>query len=160
MRRNIRRRRRVDQAIARSRKVHGKANPSNRRLARALADAGMSAFLREPEWQCAKRGVVVLRAPANFPSTQLGARCGNRRAKGLSLKARTYECQFCGWVGDRDLNAAINLAELAAAYPASTKAFGADKNAAPGEAAGAGKRVSGKGKPQPCRSRRGRCDCM
>ena len=121
----------------------------NRRLARALADAGMSAFLRELEWQYAKRGILMQHAPAHFSSTQLCARCGNRPAVRLSLKVRTYECQFCGWVCDRDLNAAINLAGLAAAHPASTKARGANKTAAPCEAAGAVKRVSEKGQSQP-----------
>ena len=50
----------------------------NRRLAKALTDAAVGGFLRELEWQCAKRGVLLLKAGLWFPSTQLCARCGGR----------------------------------------------------------------------------------
>ena len=48
----------------------------NHRLAKALSDAAVSGFLRELEWQCVKRGVLLLKAGRWFPSTQICAGCG------------------------------------------------------------------------------------
>ena len=93
----------------------------NRNLARSLSDAGLGGLLAEIKWQCAKRGVKLIEAPRNFASTQICARCGGRPERRLSLSARIYRCGHCGWVADRDYNAALNLAALAAACPASIK---------------------------------------
>ena len=88
----------------------------NRRLAKALSDAAISGLLREIKWQCAKRGVKVIEAGRNFPSTQICARCGSRPAARLDLSVRVYRCGKCGWTADRDANAAINLKQLAPAF--------------------------------------------
>ena len=88
----------------------------NRNLARSLSDAGLGGLLAEIKWQCAKRGVILTEAPRNYASTQICARCGKRPKRRLSLAVRTYRCQHCGWVADRDYNAALNLAALAPAY--------------------------------------------
>jgi putative transposase len=45
---------------------------------------------------------------------------------GLTLSDRTFHCQSCGLVLDRDLNAAINLAKLAGSSSASRNACGAE----------------------------------
>lgn len=46
-----------------------------------------------------------------FPSTQLCSNCGNRKTGSdkLKLSNRTYKCDKCGLVIDRDLNSAYNL---------------------------------------------------
>ncbi|MCY4554280.1 MAG: transposase, partial [Candidatus Poribacteria bacterium] len=41
--------------------------------------------------------------------------CGQKSPKKLSLAIRTFNCQFCGTVLDRDHNAAINILLRAAA---------------------------------------------
>ena len=46
-----------------------------------------------------------------YPSTQICSVCGKRGPK-LTLEQRTFVCRHCGAVIDRDLNAAINLANL------------------------------------------------
>ena len=88
----------------------------NRNLARSLSDAGLGGLLAEIKWQCAKRGVRLIEAPRNYASTQICARCGGRPERRLTLSARIYRCGHCGWVADRDYNAALNLAALAPAY--------------------------------------------
>ena len=60
----------------------------NRRLAKALSDAGMGGFLAELDWQCAKRGVRLVKAGRMFPSTQLCARCGERPDERIDLSVR------------------------------------------------------------------------
>ena len=156
----LRRLRRVDKAIARSRSVHGKSSNSNRRerlyasrrrlharvvnvrsdhhhkattaiaksagcvvvetlnvagmmmnrrLARAIADAGMSGFLTKLEYKCAWYGAEFDKADRWFASSKLCSRC-NWRNDDLALSDREWRCGGCGIWNDRDANAADNLA--------------------------------------------------
>jgi putative transposase len=58
-------------------------------------------------------GIPVMKAPRNFPSTQLCSSCGKRNEHMKNnLKERTFKCEFCGHTLDRDLNASKNLAQL------------------------------------------------
>ncbi|KEZ37758.1 putative transposase DNA-binding domain [Frankia sp. CeD] len=61
----------------------------------------------------------------------------------LTLSERTFTCQSCGLVGDRDLNAAVNLSNLVAASTSETvNARGADRKT-PSAGRAAGKREPG-----------------
>ncbi len=85
----------------------------NRRLAKALSDASLSGFLTMLRYKAEARGVEIIEAPSNFPSSKTCSACGNKKTK-LSLSERTYHCEACGVGIDRDLNAAHNLRNLAA----------------------------------------------
>src|SRR5262249_21024047 len=50
-----------------------------------------------------------------YPSSKTCSSCGTVKTK-LALHERTYTCTTCGLVLDRDVNAARNLAALAAQY--------------------------------------------
>jgi putative transposase len=82
----------------------------NRRLARAVSDAGFSEIRRQVEYKSAWRGGRVIVADRWFASSKTCSGCGVVRAK-LLLSERTYICVACGLVIDRDENAAQNLAE-------------------------------------------------
>ena len=56
----------------------------NRRLARAIADAGMSGFLDKLAYKCLWYGAEYVKADRWFPSSQLCAHCGWRNG-GLEL---------------------------------------------------------------------------
>ena len=43
-----------------------------------------------------------------YPSSKMCSKCGNVKAE-LGLSERTYQCEACGNVLDRDLNAALNI---------------------------------------------------
>ncbi len=112
----------------------------NRRLARALADAGFSEFRRQLAYKCRWYGSQLMVADRWFPSSKTCSSCGAVKAE-LPLRERTYRCESCGLVLDRDLNAAINLAGWA--YPAVTAsaaetrtACGADCKTGPRPAGG------------------------
>ena len=83
----------------------------NRRLARAVSDAGMNGFISKLKYKCAAHGVRFVRADRWFASTKLCCGCG--RVQAMPLNVRTYSCD-CGMVLDRDLNAARNLERYAA----------------------------------------------
>jgi putative transposase len=83
----------------------------NRHLARRLADAGFGELRRQLTYKCAWAGGRLVQADTFYPSSKTCSGCGYVKAK-LPLSERTYRCQHCGLVADRDLNAARNLAQL------------------------------------------------
>jgi putative transposase len=84
----------------------------NRRLARHVAGVGMAELRRQIEYKAHWSGVHVHIADRWYPSSKTCSACGVVKAK-LRLSERTFRCDACGLVLDRDLNAARNLAALA-----------------------------------------------
>ena len=80
----------------------------NRRLARAIADAGMSGFLARLEYKCLWYGAEYVKADRWFASSKLCAHCGWRNEY-LTLSEREWWCGGCGVPNNRDYNAALNL---------------------------------------------------
>jgi transposase len=85
---------------------------AKRSLARAVADAAMGQLLTFLKNKMASAGGQVFIASRWFPSTKRCSGCGHVK-KRMPLKHRTYQCLACGLVIDRDLNAALNLAQFA-----------------------------------------------
>jgi putative transposase len=83
----------------------------NRRLARAITDSGMGQVRRLLGYKCPWAGGRLVEADTFFASSKTCSGCGAVKAK-LSLAERTFRCQACGLVVDRDVNAARNLATL------------------------------------------------
>ena len=159
----LKRLRRLDKAIARSRNVHGRSSHSNRRerlyarrrrlharvvnvrndnhhkattaiaksggrvvvetlnvsgmmrnrkLARAIADAGMSGFLSKLEYKCGWYGAEYVKADRWYASSKLCAHCGWKN-EDLALSDREWRCGGCGALNERDLNAADEFKQLA-----------------------------------------------
>lgn len=85
---------------------------ANRKRARAVADAAMGQLLTFLKNKMASAGGQVFIASRWFPSTKRCSGCGYVK-KRMPLKHRTYQCLTCGLLIDRDLNAALNLAQFA-----------------------------------------------
>ncbi|NER92370.1 MAG: transposase [Symploca sp. SIO1B1] len=78
----------------------------NRHLAKSISDAGWSRFRQWLDYFGYKYGkVTVAVAPHN--TSQNCSNCGEKVQK--SLSNRTHVCRECGFVKDRDVNAAINI---------------------------------------------------
>lgn len=90
------------------------------RLAKSVLDAGWSAFLNILTCKAESAGGVVIRVNPRF-TTQACSRCGELVQKSLSV--RTHICPHCGFVADRDVNAARNILQ-AGAPPSGTLADG------------------------------------
>lgn len=102
----------------------------NRRLARRIADAGFGEIRRQLDYKTRQRHATrTIVANRWYPSSKTCSGCGAAKAK-LPLHVRTYECDACGLVIDRDDNAALNLAALAAACVTGPGVAG-DQNTAP-----------------------------
>ncbi|MDD2729532.1 RNA-guided endonuclease TnpB family protein [Malikia sp.] len=84
----------------------------NRSLARSIADMGFFEFRRQLDYKAAMRGGQVIVADRWYPSSKTCSGCGHRLDE-LPLSAREWTCPHCGANHDRDVNAAINLRNLA-----------------------------------------------
>lgn len=82
----------------------------NRKLAKSISDAAWSAFRDWLEYFGRVFGVVTVAVPPHYTSQDC-SNCGEVIKK--SLSQRTHKCSHCGFVLDRDWNAAINILELA-----------------------------------------------
>ncbi|MFH8620513.1 RNA-guided endonuclease InsQ/TnpB family protein [Streptomyces vietnamensis] len=82
------------------------------RLAKSVHDAGWSAFVTMLEYKAAKFGRSFLRIGRFEPTSQVCSQCGVKDGP-KPLHIRVWECGACGAVLDRDINAAINIAEAA-----------------------------------------------
>jgi putative transposase len=112
----------------------------NRRLARAVADAGFGEIRRQLAYKTTWNGGTLTVADRWFPSSKTCSGCGVVKAK-LRLSERVFTCTTCGLVLDRDENAAINLASLvkhvvAGSGPETQNGRGADPKTRPVRAGG------------------------
>ncbi|MGI2902366.1 RNA-guided endonuclease InsQ/TnpB family protein, partial [Tolypothrix sp. VBCCA 56010] len=87
---------------------------ANHKLAQSITDCGFYEFRRQLEYKSKKFVAVLILADRWYPSSKTCSNCGCKKET-LTLKERVFKCGHCGFVIDRDLNAAINLSRLAKA---------------------------------------------
>ncbi|MXN79240.1 IS200/IS605 family element transposase accessory protein TnpB [Burkholderia sp. 4701] len=80
----------------------------NRRLAKAIADAGWSEFVRQLTYKAKWYGRTLIGIDRWYPSSKRCSDCGHTVAS-LPLKVRAWDCPECGITHDRDINAARNV---------------------------------------------------
>lgn len=86
---------------------------ANHKLAGAVSDTNFYEFRRQLEYKAKKFGSVVILADRFYPSSKTCSSCGVMQ--NMPLKVRTFDCENCGIIIDRDLNASINLSKLGCA---------------------------------------------
>ena len=79
----------------------------NRCLSKAVASQKFYEFRTRLKAKCDENGIELRVADRFYPSSKTCHHCGSVR-KNLKLSDRIYRCE-CGYVADRDLNAALNL---------------------------------------------------
>ena len=102
--------------------LHVAGMVKNHRLAKSIADAAFGEFRRQLEYKAARTGARLHVVDRWYRSSKTCSGCGRVKAK-LSLSERTYRCDGCGLVLDRDLNAAINIC-VAGSAPETLNAHG------------------------------------
>jgi putative transposase len=113
--------RRYETVIAEDLNVAGMIR--NRHLARAITDQGLGTARRMLAYKTTWNGGRLIIAGRWFPSSKACSGCGAAKAK-LALSERTYRCDRCDLVMDREVNAASNLLHLAASGAGSINACG------------------------------------
>ncbi|MDD2288692.1 MAG: transposase [Bacteroidales bacterium] len=85
----------------------------NKHLSKAIQQQGLYEFKRQMQYKCEFNGIEFIECDKWYPSSKTCSECGHIK-KNLSLSERTYICEECGCIIDRDLNAAINLSRYSA----------------------------------------------
>jgi len=90
--------------------LHLKGLFKNHCLAQALSDVSLGRLLKLLEGKVPAHGGKLVKVGRFFPSSQLCHCCGTRKTD-LTLGDRIFRCPnvACGYVGDRDFNAAQNI---------------------------------------------------
>jgi len=78
------------------------------KLGKSILDAAFGEFRRQVEYKAAWSGKLLSVIGRFFPSSKLHRTCGTIKAD-LTLSDRTWVCEGCGGVVDRDKNAAENI---------------------------------------------------
>lgn len=91
-------------------------------LAKSVMDSSFGEFRRQLEYKTTRTGARLNIVDRWYPSSKTCSGCGRVKTK-LSLSERTYSCEHCGLVIDRDLNAAINI-NVAGSAPETLNAHG------------------------------------
>jgi putative transposase len=73
---------------------------------------GFSEFRRQLEYKAAQRGKTVIVVNRWYPSSKACSACGYTMRK-MPLSVREWTCPACHTHHDRDVNAAINLRQVA-----------------------------------------------
>jgi len=84
----------------------------NRRLSRSISDMGFFEFRRQLEYKADMRGGQVVVADRWFASSKTCSNCGYKEDE-LPLSVRQWQCPECGTTHGRDINAAVNLRNMA-----------------------------------------------
>lgn len=81
----------------------------NRHLAKDISDASWNMFLNMLDYKLKMLGRTLELVPAHYTSQRCSS-CGELVQKSLSV--RTHLCPYCGFIADRDINAALNILRL------------------------------------------------
>ncbi len=80
----------------------------NRRLSKAIQEQCFYEWIRQMEYKCEWNGIKFIQADRFYPSSKTCHNCGCVKSD-LKLRDRTFVCHECGYIEDRDYNAALNL---------------------------------------------------
>jgi putative transposase len=93
--------------------LHVKGMLANAKLARAISDVGFGAIRQQLVYKAKRYDTRLVVADRRYPSSKMCSHCGYVLDV-LPQSVRTWTCPVCDTRHDRDINAARNLAALAA----------------------------------------------
>lgn len=99
--------------------LHVSGMLKNHKLAQAVSDSNFGEIRRQLTYKAEWHGTHLVVVNRFYPSSKTCSACGYVK-DALSLKERTYICESCGLVLDRDVNAAVNLVHEAMRTTASS----------------------------------------
>ena len=92
-----------------SEKLNVKGMLGNHKIAKNLSDASFHKICEMLKWKSRQKGKQYYQVDTYFPSSKLCSHCGNKTDKTNDLGVREWECEECGFLNDRDINASINI---------------------------------------------------
>ena len=85
----------------------------NKHLSKAIQEQCLNEFVRQMQYKCEWNGIEFVQVDRFYPSSKTCSCCGSIKHD-LKLSDRVYVCDECGFIIDRDYNAAINLSRYIA----------------------------------------------
>lgn len=82
----------------------------NKHLSKAIQNQKFYEFRRILTYKCNWLDIPLVAIDTFYPSSKKCSVCGSIK-KDLKLKDRTYVCECCNTIIDRDYNASINIRE-------------------------------------------------
>lgn len=107
-----------------------KGMQQNKYLSKSIQEASLREIRRQLEYKAGLSGSTILVADRWFPSSKKCSNCGEIN-KNLKLHHRSWTCEACNAKHDRDVNAAINLKNLAVGYTVTALGEGSAGNSHP-----------------------------
>ena len=92
-----------------SEKLNVKKMSSNHKLAKNILDAGFNKICELLKWKAKLLGKYYYQVDTYYPSSKICSHCDNKTEITNDLKVRMWECENCGNINDRDINASINI---------------------------------------------------
>lgn len=74
---------------------------------KSVSDNSFGAFVTMLKYKLSEQGKQLIKVDKWFPSSKTCSYCG--AIKDIFLNERTYTCESCGAIIDRDYNASINI---------------------------------------------------
>jgi putative transposase len=88
--------------------LHVKGMMKNHCLSKAIGEVGWGMFAQFLEYKAARAGKGFIKVNRYFPSSK-SCSCCRHVQPSLPLKFRSWRCDQCGTLHDRDINAAQNI---------------------------------------------------
>lgn len=103
--------------------LHIKGMVRNHKLAKSISDAGWGQFIGFAQYKGEWYGAHVEKIDRFYASTKTCSECGAKN-QDLTLSDRTWVCESCGVIHDRDVNAAVNIESQSTVGTTETNACG------------------------------------
>ena len=78
-------------------------------ISKYITNSSLSEIIRVLKYKMKWKGKKILAVNTYFPSSQICNRCGQKNTKLKDLSIRKWECDKCGYIHDRDINAGLNV---------------------------------------------------
>jgi putative transposase len=92
-----------------SEKLNVKNMSKNHHLAKSILDASFNRICEMLKWKTKIQGKYYYQVDTYYPSSKTCSVCGNKTEVTNNLNVRIWECENCGCLNDRDINASINI---------------------------------------------------
>jgi putative transposase len=103
--------------------LHVSGMLKNHKLAQAVSDSNFGEIRRQLEYKAEWYGVHLVTVDRFYPSSKTCSGCGSVKPE-LDLSERTFVCEECGLILDRDVNAASNVKGVAVSSIDTQNAYG------------------------------------
>ncbi len=98
-----------DVIITESLNVKEMIKQGNKSLRKSILNSAMADIIRRLKYKCKWLGKEFYQVPEFYASSQICSRCGSKNKQLKDINIRKYECEKCGLIIERDLNASINI---------------------------------------------------